>query len=273
MPEWYCYHLISYLAYEEGINLTWAIETIGLTKIFKPSKSLPWGRHSEDGVIALDGVNLQVAPGEIFGIMGPNGAGKTTLIKVLSTLILPTSGRAFIHGYDLLSQPERVKSLIGLVSGDDRSFYWRLSCRENLLFFATLYDLSPSQARSRIAGLSRLLDLEDFLDRRYGYCSSGMKQRLALARSLIHGPRVLLMDEPTKSLDPGAAKNLRHYIQELVQDGQYTVVLVTHRWEEAQKLCQRVGLMHRGRIQVYPTAQLNPDLLLSFMEEKKDELI
>ena len=192
--------------------MNWAIETLELTKIFKPPGIFPWQSRSEDGVTALDRVSLQIPPGEIFGIMGPNGAGKTTLIKVLSTLILPTSGQAFIHGYNLLTQPERVKSLVGLVSGDDRSFYWRLSCRENLLFFAALYNLPPSQARSRIEELSCLLDLEDFLDRRYAQCSSGMKQRLALARSLIHRPRVLLMDEPTKSLDPGAAENLRHYI-------------------------------------------------------------
>lgn len=207
---------------------------------------LPW--TGREGVLAVDHVTLDVHRGEVFGLVGPNGAGKTTLIKMLSTLILPTAGSAQINGYDL-SDEIRVKASIGLVVGDERSFYWRLSCRDNLRFYAGLQNLSPAQAEQRIAELARLLGLDEFLDKRFDACSTGMKHRLALARGLLHDPQILFLDEPTKSLDPLAAAHFHETVRLLARHGR-TIFLVTHDLSEATELCQRVGVMLRGRVRV-----------------------
>jgi len=200
-------------------------------------------------ITALNGVNLQVEEGELFGILGPNGAGKTTLIKLLSTLILPDEGEAWVNGYNIFHEEENIKRSIGLVTGEERSFYWRLSGRRNLQFFATLHNMSPFQIQKRINSILEILELQEKADDLFYTYSTGIKQELALARGLINDPQILFVDEPTKSLDPVAARNIRKLIQEkLVKEQGKTVFLATHNLEEAQQICDRLAIIDRGRI-------------------------
>jgi len=200
-------------------------------------------------ILAVDQVDLSVREGELFGLLGPNGAGKTTLVKMLCTLILPSAGEARVHGWDVVSEAEAVKRIVGLVDCQERSFFWRLSGWQNLKFFAALYGLYGARAEARIRDLLDLVGLSDQADRRFMTYSTGMRQRLAVARGLIAGPRVVFMDEPTRSLDPVVARDLRAFIRNvLVDELGRTVVLVTHRLEEAEELCDRVAIMNKGRI-------------------------
>jgi ABC-2 type transport system ATP-binding protein len=223
-----------------------AVETHNLRKIFEPARSLRPPFRRPDAVTAVDGIDMQVNPGELFGLLGPNGAGKTTLIKILCTLIAPTSGTARIAGHPL-SQESAIKRTIGLVVSDERSFYWRLSARNNLDFFASMVSLSGQQARQRVDEVLTAVDLTAVANRRFSDLSTGMRQRLAIARSLLHRPRLLFLDEPTRSLDPVATAHLHALIQELLRDG-VTIVLTTHNLHEARALCDRIAVMHRGQI-------------------------
>ncbi|HEY3175554.1 MAG TPA: ABC transporter ATP-binding protein [Candidatus Polarisedimenticolia bacterium] len=200
-------------------------------------------------VTALDGVTLSVAPGEIFGLLGPNGAGKTTLLKILSCLIIQSRGRALVNGYDTLADEMRVKTSVGFVTSDERSFYWRLSGRENLRFFASLYNLPPARAARRCQDLLDRLELTDKADHAFMTYSSGMKQRMAVARALLHDPPILFMDEPTRSLDPLAAKHLRTLVTDSLnrKEGK-TILLATHNLSEAEELCSRIAIIHKARI-------------------------
>src|SRR3990172_8165098 len=181
----------------------YAVETIDLTKYF---------HHG--GAKALKNVNLQIRHGEIVALLGPNGAGKTTLLKILSTLVLPTSGTAYVKGYEIVRCEDDVKKSIGLVTGEERSFYWRLTGRQNLEFFAALYGLRPDEAKPRIDALLEQLDLSAAADNMFYSYSSGMKQKLALVRGLLCNPAVLFLDEPTKSVDVMTARDLRGFIKE-----------------------------------------------------------
>lgn len=211
------------------------------------------GASDQRQVTAVDGVSLAVEEGEMFGLLGPNGAGKTTLIKLLCTLVVPTSGSARIGGVDL-NHSEQVRELVGMASGDERSFYWRLSARENLAFFAALYRLDRQTAAGRVDELLQQVGLAAQADRPFRTYSSGQKQRLSIARALLHGPRVLFLDEPTRSLDPTATINLHAFIEEELLGRQgMTILLTTHRLDEAQRLCQRVAIMHGGRIRACGT--------------------
>lgn len=200
-------------------------------------------------VQALKGVSLEIQTGEIFGLLGPNGAGKTTLIKILATLILPDSGSGSICGYDLFRQSHHVRHMIGLVNTSERSFYWRLTGRQNLDFFATLYDLRGQHAKNRITELLHFVGLQDMADMPFMKYSSGQKQRLAIARALLATPEVLLMDEPTNSLDPIAASEIRKFTKEelVVQQGK-TVLWCTHNLKEAEEMCSRLSIIHKGRV-------------------------
>ena len=200
-------------------------------------------------VEALKGVSLKIQSGEIFGLLGPNGAGKTTLIKILATLILPDSGSGSIGGYDLFHQSHQVRRMIGLVNTSERSFYWRLTGRQNLDFFAALYDLKGQHAKNRVTELLNFVGLQDVADMPFMKCSSGQKQRLAIARSLLSAPDVLLMDEPTNSLDPFAASEIRKFTkEELVSKYGKTVLWCTHNLKEAEEICHRLSIIHKGRV-------------------------
>jgi ABC-2 type transport system permease protein len=243
-------------------TLSFAIQTHDLTKRFpKPgcfSLNLPFMQG--EGTLAVDSVSVVVRRGEVFGLVGPNGAGKTTLVKILSTLILPTSGTAQVNGYDL-AEEQAIKASIGLVTGNERSFYWRLTCRENLRFYAGLHGLSSAQTESRIAELSSLLDLGDFIEKRYDTCSTGMKHRLALACGLINDPQLLFLDEPTRSLDPLAAARFRELIYRLAHQERHTIFLVTHDLEEAVELCDRAAVMLHGQMRTVDNLQDLPRLI------------
>lgn len=197
----------------------------------------------------IDGVSLNVNRKEFFCILGQNGAGKTTLIKILCGLVIPTSGDLFINGYDMLKNSERAKNCIGLVTGDERSFYWRLTGKENMDFFAVLYGIRNTRERAlRINYLFRLLEIDEPDKRFQEYCS-GAKQKLSIARALLNEPDILFMDEITKSLDPKSARELRIFIkEELVQNQKKTVFFSTHQLHEAKELADRIAFMSRGRI-------------------------
>jgi ABC-2 type transport system ATP-binding protein len=228
------------------------IETHELTKRFRKLHSYrdlllyPWRRAEH---LAVDGVSLRIAQGELFGILGQNGAGKTTLIKMLCTALLPTSGSAAIAGYDVVRQARQVRQTIGLVSGEERSFYWRLTGRENLEFFAALYHVPPATARQRIDALLNALGIASDADRPFRTYSSGMRQKLAIARGLLNQPQVLFMDEPTRSLDPISAQHVRRFVADYIL-GQLgsTVILATHSMAEAEELCHRVALIRAGSV-------------------------
>ncbi len=218
------------------------IETVNLTKYFYSKKTI---------IKAVDNVSLEIKKGEVFCLLGPNGAGKTTLLKMLATLILPTSGTAYVNGYDITKDEIGVKSSIGFVGGDERSFYWRLTGRQNLEFYASLYNLFSSQSKERINQLLNLLEVELYADRMFVTYSTGIKQKFSIIRALLHNPAILLVDEPTKSLDPRAASHLRKFIKEkLSREQKETILFVTHQIEEAKELSDRIGIMQKGRFQV-----------------------
>jgi ABC-2 type transport system ATP-binding protein len=199
-------------------------------------------------VEALRGVDLTIRTGELFGLLGPNGAGKTTLLKVLCGLVLPGSGEASVHGVDVRRE-RRIKPLIGLVQSDERSFYWRLTGRENLQFFGRLQGLWGDALRARMDELLEWVGMGGDADRRFGDYSSGMKQRVAIARALLTDPPLVLMDEPTRALDPVHAARTRSFIRdELMEKAGRTVVLATHNLREAELVCDRVGILARGRV-------------------------
>ena len=216
-----------------------AVETHNLTKVFKKS------RNSE--TVAVEGVSLTVPTGSVLAILGPNGAGKTTLLRILAGLVLPSVGTAQICGLDVIQEEGRARGLVGVSLGDDRSLYWRLSGRRNLDFFAALHGLSRGEARQRIDELGNLLEIP--LDQSVQANSSGIRQRILIARALLHDPSVLLLDEPTKSLDPASAQGLRSFIRErLARDFGKTVVIATHNLPEAELLGDEIAIMKRGRI-------------------------
>jgi len=223
------------------------IEIEALTKIY-PSRLVLFGTRQAEKR-AVDDVTLSIAEGEIFGLVGPNGAGKTTLIRMLSTMVLPTTGIARVGGYDVTEYEHQVRSLVGVVSSNERSFYWRLSGRENLRFFARLHQMPEWQTDPWRDELIELLGLAEVADRRFDQYSTGEKQRMAIARGLLARPKILLMDEPTKGVDPVGAAEIVELIQGPILGLWNPTILVTsHNLFEIERLCDRVALMHRGRV-------------------------
>ena len=223
-----------------------AIEVHNLSKVF--AKPQGWRRQaSGDPVTAVSDLSLAIPQGELFGLLGPNGAGKTTLVKMLCTLILPSGGTAAIAGHSL-ADGGAIRAAVGLVVSDDRSFYWRLSARRNLDFFAAMHGMNGRFAHDRINQVLAEVDLLAVADRRFGKLSSGMRQRLAIARGLLHRPQILFLDEPSRSLDPKATQRLHDLIRRLMTRQEMTVFLITHDLAEAEALCDRVALMHKSRI-------------------------
>jgi ABC-2 type transport system ATP-binding protein len=216
-----------------------AVEAHDLTKVFKK-----WGGP---GPVAVDRVSLTVRAGSILAILGPNGAGKSTLLRILAGLVLPSGGNAKICGLDTVKENGRVRSVVGVSLGDDRSLYARLSGRQNLEFFAALHGMSRPEAKQRIDELGNILAIP--LDQSVQGSSSGIRQRILIARALLHDPPVLLLDEPTKSLDPSSAQGLRGFIREtLAGHLGKTVVIATHNLAEAELLSDEIAIMKQGRI-------------------------
>jgi ABC-2 type transport system ATP-binding protein len=214
-----------------------------------------WRREKHD-VEAVRGVSFDIGAGELFGLLGPNGAGKTTTIKMLITLLLPTEGRARILGHDVVEDAREVRRNIGYVFGGDRGLYERLSAKDNLRYFAELYGVPPSESRRRIGELIELVGLSGREGERVEGYSRGMRQRLHLARGLLHDPAVLFLDEPTIGIDPVGARELRATINDLREQGK-TILLTTHYMSEADELCDRIAVINAGRI----VAEGTPDSL------------
>ncbi len=229
-----------------------AVETRDLVKTFESGRRTIWQRirrepDKRDRFHAVDGIDLVVEAGEIFGLLGPNGAGKTTTMKMLATLLIPTSGTIRVLGIDPLERPREVRARLGAMLSGERSLYWKLTGRENLEYFAALYHVPPSETKARIANVLAAVKLADRADDYVERYSTGMRQRLALARALLPNPPLVVLDEPTVGLDPQASRDLRDRVRELKAQGR-TVLLTTHYMEEADQLCDRVAIIDHGRI-------------------------
>jgi ABC-2 type transport system ATP-binding protein len=218
-----------------------AVHARQLTRVYRTH------RHAEVQRIALDRLDLRIAAGEVHGLLGPNGAGKTTLCKILSTVLLPSSGEARVFGVDVATQPKSVRPLVGIVFGGERGLYSRLTARQNLHYWAALYHVPHSAVSRRVDQLLLRVGLSGRAGDRVETFSRGMKQRLHLARGLVGEPRMLILDEPTTGLDPVAAQEFRELIHELRDEGR-TVLLTTHDMTEAEAVCDRVSLIDEGRL-------------------------
>lgn len=197
-------------------------------------------------VRAVDDLSFHVAAGEVFGLLGPNGAGKTTTLRIILGLLRPSAGQASIGGWSSAAAPDEVKRQVGLVSAS-AALYQHLTVREMLLFCADLYHVPPKAARDELERLARLLDFTGYLDRRCATLSTGQRQRIHLARALIHRPPVLLLDEPTAGLDVLGSQVVAEFVAHVRSEGK-AVLLTTHQLDEAERLCDRFGLLHRGRL-------------------------
>lgn len=239
-----------------------SIQTIDLTKVFakkrhrgilsflrKESKNAKSGSESDEEVNkALDHVNLKIRAGELFGLLGPNGAGKTTLVKSLATILIPDEGTAIVNGYDVLKETTMVRSSIGLVVGGERTLYWKLTARDNLMYFASLYKMPRADAKRRVNELLEIMGLLDRADERLEDYSTGMRQKVAISRALLHNPPVLLLDEPTLGLDPTFSRQIRGQIQDLCRREGKTILLATHYMYEADEMCDRIAIINNGQI-------------------------
>ena len=227
-----------------------AVEARQLSRVFLSSKrSHIYGRKSTTVIKALDQVDFEIQDGELFGLLGPNGAGKTTTVKILCTLLEPTSGHAFVKGYDIVKDAGRIRKIVNMVAGGERMLYYRLTGRENLRYFADLYDVPKKEVTARVNNLLELMGLSDRADDEVEKYSKGMRQRLQVCRGLINDPEVLFLDEPTLGLDVNIAKDLRNFIRDkVVREQGKTVLLTTHYMYEAEEMCDRVGFLSKGKL-------------------------
>ncbi len=236
----------------------------GLWKIYSSKVKHGILRSEKRRVEALKGVDIEVHSGEVYGLLGPNGAGKTTLIKILTTLLYPDRGEAYVNGYNVLKEPEKVRASIGVMLMGERALYWKLTGRENLEFFSALYHVPPWEAKRRIKRISDLLGLEEYIDRLVESYSSGQKITLSFAKALVNDAPLLFLDEPTVALDPRRALEVRKVIRTLNKEEGKTIFLTTHTMQEADQLCHRVAIIHEGRI----VAIGSPDELKSRVKKK-----
>jgi ABC-2 type transport system ATP-binding protein len=214
-----------------------------------------FGVKVQPDVTALKDVSFGIEDGEIFGLIGRNGAGKTTLTKIIATLVQPDGGSVMVNGFDSVRDEVKVRSLIGLATAEERSFYWRLTAAQNMMFFARLYGMNDRAARARIGELFEELELADLAKRRFAEMSTGNKQKLAVARALLARPPVLLLDEPTRSLDPLAAAKMRELILRLSKNSErkVSILLTSHNLTEIEELCGRVAIISGGEIRAAGT--------------------
>ncbi len=226
--------------------MTFSIRTEDLGRIYR----IRGGKKTDpQELVALEEVNLQIPTGELFGLLGPNGAGKTTLIKILTTLLSPTSGQAWVAGFDVAAQPEQVRPRINMVSGGESSGYGLLTVRENLWMFAQFYGIPSTIANQRIKSLLEVVGLQDRLNTKSSDLSTGLRQKMNLVRGFLTDPDVLFLDEPTLGLDVGASRDARDFIRRWRDENpDRTLLLTTHYMVEADQLCDRVAIINRGRV-------------------------
>lgn len=221
-------------------------------------------RSEKTKVKALDNVSLTINEGEIFSLLGPNGAGKTTAIKILTTLLLPTSGTVSVDGLDIEKDSVKIRSRINAMFTADRSIYWKISGRQNLEYFGTLYYQSQTDIEERIEKVTKLLKLGDFLDRPVETYSSGQKYKVAFAKAIINDPKIIFLDEPTMTLDPRSAREMRDYIRHVNEEGM-VIVLTTHNMSEAEQLSDRIAIIDMGKI----IALDSPEALCSDLRSRR----
>ena len=196
---------------------------------------------------AVNDVSFEVEKGEIFGLLGENGAGKTTTLRMLATMLKPTKGTASMAGFDIISEPEKVRSEIGILFGGETGLYDRLTCEENITYFGELNDMSRDKINERIKVLAKTFGMEEYITKRAGKLSKGMKQKVAFARSIIHDPGIMLFDEPTSGLDVSAVRDVHEFIRTCKKDGK-TIVFSSHTMSEVEKLCDRIAIIHKGEL-------------------------
>jgi len=240
------------------------VKTVGICKDYKSELRKGFFRKERKIVHALRDVNLEIYEGEIFGLLGPNGAGKTTLIKILTTLLLPDKGKAKVLGHDVVKESIEVRKKIGVMLMGERSLYWKLTGRENLEYFGSLYRIPTSKLKERISDIVDFIGLNEFIDRLVETYSSGQKMLLAFAKALINDAPLLFLDEPTVTMDPRNAAMIRQKIKELNREYGKTILLTTHLMHEAEQLCDRVAIIDKGRILAIGT----PDELKSTLRGK-----
>lgn len=222
-----------------------AIQLSNLRRVYK--SHIGAFRRKVKEVEAVKGISFEVEPGELFGVLGPNGAGKTTTVKMLTTLLIPTSGTATVLGYDVVKQANAIRPRIGFIFGGERGLYWRLSGIDNLRYFSALYQIDPEISKKRIPQLLELVGLADRANEKVEGYSRGMKQRLHIARTLLNDPEALFLDEPSIGLDPVAARDIRGVVRDL-REQKKTILLTTHYMFEADELCRRIAVINHGRI-------------------------
>lgn len=235
------------------------IEAFGLTKVFKDKK--------RGEIKAVDNLSFTCRPGQIYGLLGANGAGKTTTLRLLATLLKPTSGRAVVAGFDIAREPDRVRSCVGFLAAST-ALYARLTPRETVAYFGRLNGLDNGQIKQRLHTLADVLEMHEFLDQRCDKLSTGMKQKVSIARTLIHDPAVIVFDEPTIGLDVIAARALLAFIRECKKQGR-TIIYSTHVMSEVEKLCDVVGIVHNGKLLAEGTL---PELRSKFGEADMEEI-
>jgi sodium transport system ATP-binding protein len=210
------------------------LEVKNLTKTFKNTK-------------AVKEVSFTVNPGEIVGLLGENGAGKTTTMRMVSTLLKPTTGTVLVDGFDVINEPEKVRKEIGILFGGDVGLYDRLTARENMLYFANLYGFTKEEADRRINELAEELDMKEYIDKKVGKFSRGMKQKVSIARSIVHSPSVMLFDEPTTGLDVRATRIIQNFIKKCKAENK-TILFSSHSMSEVERLCDRVVIINKGEL-------------------------
>lgn len=226
------------------------------------------GMTKKKSIEALKGISFEVKDGEIFGLLGPNGAGKTTTIKILTTLLAPSSGEAKVLGYNCFGEEKYIRGSINFIFGGERGLYWRLSGVENLRYFGDLYKIPSNVLNKKIKELIKLVGLEGRENEKVEGYSKGMKQRLQIARGLINDPKILFLDEPTLGLDPVGAKDLRNIIIKLKAEGK-TILLTTHYMYEADELCDRIAIINDGHILALDTSK---ELKKKYMDDENASL-
>jgi len=196
---------------------------------------------------AVDAISFQVKQGEIFGLIGENGAGKTTTLRILATMLRPTSGYATMANFDTVREPEKVRAHIGILFGGETGLYDRLTAAENIEYFGELNGMNKADIKKRSGQLAEAFGMQDFMNKRASKLSKGMKQKVAFARSIIHNPDIMLFDEPTSGLDVSAAREVQDFILACREEGK-TIIFSSHTMKEVDKLCDRIGMIHKGKL-------------------------